>query len=40
MRATDKLSPGQSSHPIGIGIECVNGEGNVDGYELTFGYRF
>ena len=40
MRATDKLSPSQSNYLIGIGMKCVNGEGNVDGYELTFGYRF
>ena len=40
MRATDELSPSQSSDPIGNGMKCVNGEGNVGGCELTFGYRF
>jgi len=40
MRSADKLAPNLSSHPFGIGIKYINGDGDVDGFELNFGYRF
>ena len=39
-RSADKLAPNFSSHPIGLGIKYVRGEGDIDGFEMNFGYRF
>ena len=40
MRSGDKLAPNTSSHPFGIGLKYVTGDGDIDGFELNFGYRF
>lgn len=39
-RNVNKLAPNTSSHPIGIGLKYVRGDGDIDGAELTFGYAF
>lgn len=40
MRSADKLAPNLASHPIGLGIKYIQGEGDIQGVELSFGYRF
>lgn len=40
LRSSDKLQPNVASHPFGIGIKYITGEGDVDGLELSVGYRF
>ena len=39
-RSADKRAPNLASHPFGIGLKYIHGEGNIDGFELNFGYRF
>ncbi len=39
-RSTDKREPNLASHPFGIGLKYIHGEGDIDGFELNFGYRF
>lgn len=39
-RSADKLAPNLSSHPIGLGLKYLFGEGDIDGFEMNFGYRF
>ncbi len=39
-RSADKMEPNQSSHPFGFGLKYVTGDGDIEGVELTFGYRF
>ena len=39
-RSADKREPNLASHPFGIGLKYTRGDGNVNGVELTFGYRF
>lgn len=39
-RSADKREPNLSSHPFGIGLKYLFGQGDIDGLELTFGYRF
>jgi hypothetical protein len=40
MRSADKLEPNLSSQPFGLGLKYVRGDGDIDGVELNFGYRF
>jgi hypothetical protein len=40
LRSADKLEPNTASHPFGLGIKYLTGEGDIDGFELNFGYRF
>ena len=39
-RSADKLAPNLSSHPIGLGLKYLVGAGDIDGFEMSFGYRF
>lgn len=39
-RSADKREPNLASHPFGIGLKYVFGQGDIDGVELNFGYRF
>ncbi|AFL75299.1 hypothetical protein [Thiocystis violascens] len=38
-RSGDKLTPNLASHPMGVGIKYLTGDGEIDGFELSFGYR-
>ena len=39
-RSADKLAPNLASHPFGLGLKYIVGEGDIDGFELNLGYRF
>lgn len=39
-RSADKRAPNLASHPFGVGLKYIFGEGDIDGFELNFGYRF
>lgn len=39
-RSADKLAPNLASHPFGLGLKYIYGKGDIDGFELNFGYRF
>ena len=39
-RSADKLAPNLASHPMGFGIKYLTGDGDIEGFELNFGYRF
>jgi hypothetical protein len=38
--SANKLKPNTSSQPIGIGIKYLRGDGDIEGLQLSFGYRF
>lgn len=40
MRSRSKMEPNVSSHPFGLGIKYTTGDGDVEGFELNFAYRF
>lgn len=40
LRSKSKLDPNLSSHPFGLGIKYVTGDGDIDGFEMNFAYRF
>ena len=39
-RSSAKLEANQSSHPFGLGIKYLTGDGDIEGLEFNFGYRF
>jgi len=39
-RSSDRLAPNLASHPFGLGLKYIQGEGDIDGVELNIGYRF
>jgi len=39
-RSADKREPNLASHPFGLGLKYTRGDGDIDGVELNFGYRF
>lgn len=39
-RSADKLKPNLASHPIGVGVKYIRGARDIQGFELSFGYRF
>lgn len=39
-RATEKQEANQSSHPFGLGFKYLMGDGDIEGLEMNFGYRF